>query len=123
MSVKRNKRGKESDEILMKIIREYPGLSQYELARKLKWSFGRVDSSVRRLMKLNKVFLRVVERNGRRVNLVYPKDKKPSTFLEVPMELLEVGNPIWNDKAYFYALDSSTIGVSGSEMLEWKEIG
>jgi len=120
--MKGNKRGTKSDEALLDIIREYPGLSQYELSRKLRWSSGHVDSSVRRLMKSNKVFLRVMERNGRRLNLVYPEEKKPSTLIEVPSELLEAENPAWNDQAYFYALDSSTIGVSGSPMPEWGEI-
>jgi len=36
MIIKRNKRGKESDEMLLEVIEKYPGFSQYELARKLK---------------------------------------------------------------------------------------
>jgi len=122
MSVKRNSRGTESDEALLAAIREYPGLSQYELAMKLKWSSGHIDGSIRRLLKVNSIFLRVIERNGRRVNLVYPEEKKPSNLIEVPSELLGVGNPSWSDQAFFYALDSSTIGVSGCEMPEWGEI-
>lgn len=120
--MKSNRRGKESDKILLEVIRRYSGLSQYELARKLKWNFGRVDSSVRRLLKSRKVFLRVIERSGRKVNLVYPIENIPSNLIEVPSELLKVSNPIWNNQAFFYALDNSTIGVSGCEMAEWKEI-
>jgi len=122
MKMERNKRGKETDKILLGAIKEYPGLSQYELARKLNWHSGHVDSSVRRLLKSNKAFLMVVERNGRRVNLVYPENQKPSNFIEVPSKLLKVGNPTWSDQALFYALDNSTIGISGHEMHEWKEI-
>ena len=121
-TIQSNRRGKESDKILLKVIRCYSGLSQYELARKLKWNFGRVDSSVRRLLKSRKVFLRVIERSGRKVNLVYPIENIPSNLIEVPSELLKVSNPIWNNQAFFYALDNSTIGVSGCEMAEWKEI-
>lgn len=120
--MKSNKRGKESDEMLLNIVRAYPGLSQYEILRKLRWSSGHVDGAIRRLLRSNKVFLEVVEREGRRVNLVYPEEKKPSNFIEVPSELLEVGNPSWSDQAFFYALDSSTIGVSGSQMSEWEEL-
>lgn len=120
--IKRNKRGKESDEFLLDIIKKYPGLSQYELGRKLKWSSGRVDGSIRRLLSANKIFIRVLERNGRRVNLVYPKDQKPLSIIEVPTELLNTSNPIWNECAFVYALDSSTIGISGHEIPEWEEI-
>ncbi len=118
----RNKRGLESDEILLEIIKALPGLSQYELAQKLKWPSGRIDGSVRRLLKGKKVFIRILERNGRRVNLVYPADLKPEDRIEVPAKLLHVGNPTWFNSAFVYGLDSSTIGVSGHAMPEWAEI-
>jgi hypothetical protein len=66
--------------------------------------------------------IRILERNGRRVNLVYPKEQKPLDIVEVPTELLKTGNPLWNEYAFVYALDSSTIGISGCEMPEWEEI-
>jgi hypothetical protein len=120
--IKRNKRGEESDEILLDTIEKYPGLSQYEIGKKLRWSAGRVDGSIRRLLNANKIFIRVLERNGKRVNLVYPKDQKPSNVIEVPTELLNVDNPIWDEYAFVYALDNSTIGISGHEIPEWEEI-
>jgi hypothetical protein len=119
---KRNKRGRESDDILLGKIREYPGLSQYELAKKLKWPIGRIDGSTRRLLNEKKVVIKILERNGRHVNLVYLKDDKPSNIIEVPAKLLDVGNPTWLDSAFVYALDSSTIGISGHAILEWEEI-
>lgn len=119
--MKRNKKGRHSDEKLLRLIQKYPGLSQYELARKLRWSSGRVDGSVRRLLGANRVYIRVLERNGRRVNLVYPEDEKPSNRIEVPTDLLTVSNPVWDENAFFYALDNSTIGVSGCEIPEWEE--
>jgi len=118
----RNKTGKKSDDLLLETVEKNPGLSQYELTRKLDWHSGHVDGSIRRLLKISKIYIRVLERNGRRVNLVYPKDQKPSNLLEVPAELLKTGNPAWKDHAYFHALDSSTIGVSGHEIPEWKEV-
>ena len=120
--LKSNRRGKESDKLILDVIRNYPGLSQYELARKLKSSSGLVDGSIRRLLKQNEVFIRVLERNGRRVNLAYPKGQKPSDIIEVPVGLLETGNPLWDQDAFAYALDSSTIGISGKEMPEWSEV-
>lgn len=120
--VKRNRRGRESDKILLSTIEKYPGLSQYELGKKLKWKAGHVDGSVRRLLKANKIIIKVLERNGRRVNLIYPKDQKPSNIIEVPTKLLTICNPVWNENAFIYALDRSTIGISGHEIPEWKEI-
>ena len=38
------------------------------------------------------------------------------------MDLLHAGNPVWNVNAFAYALDKSTIGISGKEMAEWEEI-
>jgi len=120
--VKGNKKGRESDKILLDIIEKYPGLSQYELGKKVEWSAGHVDGAIRRLLKTNKIFVKVLERNGRRVNLVYPIDHKPSKVIEVPAELLTRANPVWDESAFVYALDNSTIGVSGREILDWKEI-
>ena len=117
-----NRRGKESDKLVLEVIRNFSGLSQYELARKLKSSSGLVDGSIRRLLKQNEVFIQVLERNGRRVNLVYPKEQKPSDVIEVPAELLKTGNPLSGQNAFAYALDSSTIGISGEEMPEWSDI-
>jgi len=114
--------GKKSDEALLNIIQQYQGLSQYELSRKLGWTVGKVDGSLRRLLKDKKVIIQVLERNGRTVNLVYSSDYKPSPSIEVPADLLTVGNPLWLNSAYVYALDSSTIGISGKAKDEWKDI-
>jgi hypothetical protein len=118
---KSNIKGRESDEILLNVIEKYPGLSQYELGKKLKWNAGRVDGSIRRLLNAGRIFVRVLERSGRRVNLVYPKDEKPLNLIEVPAELLHKANPNWSEHAFVYALDNSTIGISDREMPEWEE--
>ena len=120
--IKRNVRGKESDEILLETIKNYPRLSQYELGKKLKWNAGRVDGSIRRLLNEGRILIRVLERNGRRVNLVYPKEQKPVDVIEIPTQLLKTGNPLWDKYAFVYALDSSTIGIAGCEIPEWEEI-
>ena len=117
-----NKKGRECDRTVLEVIKNYPGLSQYELAKKLRSSSGLIDGSVRRLLGQREIFIQVVERNGRHVNLVYPKDQKPSDHLEIPINLLTVGNPLWDQSAFIYALDSSTIGISGKEMPEWNKI-
>lgn len=121
-ALRRNQSGLRSDETLLGVIRNQPSLSQYEIGKKLKWPSGRVDGTVRRLLNENKIFIRILERNGRRVNLVYPKENKPSNVIEVPEKLLHTRNPTWQDSAFVYALDSTTIGISGREMPEWNEI-
>lgn len=115
-------RGELSEEFLLKIIERARGLSLYELSRKAKWTIGRVDGTVRRLLNLNKVFIKVVEKNGRRVNLVYPIDQKPSNIVEVPSNLLRAQNPLWSNEAFIYALDNTTIGISGEELSDWNDI-
>jgi hypothetical protein len=118
----RNKRGLESDKLLLDVINDYPGLSQYELTKKLGWQSGRVDGVTRRLLNQKRIQIKSIERNGRIVNLVYPKDSKPSNIIEVPANLLHVGNPTWLDSAFVYALDSTTIGIAGNKMPEWNEV-
>jgi len=117
----RNKRGVESDKALLDVIKDYPGLSQYELTKKLNWQSGRVDGAIRRLFNQNQIVIKSIERTGRRVNLIYPKDTKPPDIIEVQENLLQFENGQWLDYAFVYALDSTTIGIAGCEIPEWKE--
>jgi len=119
---KSNRKGIESDQLILEVIKNYPGLSQYELAKKLKSSSGRIDGSIRRLLKQHEISIRVLDRNGRRANLIYPREEKPFDLLEIPINLLKTENPLWDKNGFIYALDSSTIGISGKELPEWKEI-
>jgi hypothetical protein len=118
-----NRKGRASVEVIviLEVIRNCLGLSQYELAIKLKSSIGLYDGSIRRLLRQHEVFLQVLEGDGRTANLIYPKDQKPSNLLEVPAQLLKTGNPLWNRSAFIYALGISTMGISGEEMPEWKK--
>jgi hypothetical protein len=118
----RNKRGLESDTLLLKTIQDYPGLSQYELTQKLRWHSGRVDGAIRRLVNEKLIVIKGLERNGRTVNLIYPKDTKPPDIIEVPTNLLQFENGEWLNCAFVYALDSTTIGIAGQEIAEWSEI-
>lgn len=76
-------KGRKSEESLLEIIRAYFGLSLYELAKKAKWTVGHLDGTIRRLLNSGEFFITVLERDGRRVNLVYPKEKS-SNIIEVP---------------------------------------
>lgn len=118
----RNKRGLESDKLLLATIKNNPGLSQYELSKQLGWQSGRVDGAIRRLVNENVITIKSLERNGRQTNLVYPKDHKPTNIIEVPANLLQTDNRSWLHWAFAYALDSTTIGIAGCEMPQWNEI-
>lgn len=117
----RNRRGLESDKLLLEAINNRPGLSQYELTKKLDWQSGRVDGAIRRLVNGNQILIKSTQRNGRLVNLVYAKDSKSSNTIEVPTSLLQFENGTWLGSAFVYALDCTTIGIAGREMPEWKE--
>ncbi len=107
-----------TDEELRDTVNAHPGLSMYELSRKLGWSIGRVDGSVKRLIRGNEAHLRLVERDGRRVNLVFPDSSNVGDEITVSME--ELGSQKWGSNAIVYALDSETIGVSGVFNEKWE---
>ncbi len=109
-----------TDNELRKAVNSYPGLSLYELSRNLGWSIGRVDGSVKRLMDSQEAHIRLVERSGRRVNLVFPAGSDSSDEISIPVNILEKGSNIWGNSAIVYALDSETIGVSGSFNEDWE---
>ncbi len=117
----RNKRGAQSDKLLLDTVTSHPGLSQYEITKQLNWPSGKVDGAIRRLVNKNQLQIKSTQRNGRQVNLIYPKDDKPQNEIAVPSSLLQFENGAWLDSAYVYALDSTTIGVAGKEIPEWKE--
>ena len=118
--MKRNARGVSTDEALLGVITKAPGLSMYELAREVGWTVGRVDGCVRRLLLDHKLAVKTVERNGRMLNLVYPAQTEKPGHIEVPVNLLKVGNPTWQSAAYLYGLDSNTIGISGKVNKNWE---
>lgn len=104
-----------------------PGLSQYELAKRLGWQSGKVDGAARRLLNQGLITINRTEKNGRTTNQIhpketlYPKDNKPPNTIEIPAKLLQLDNGKWAKGAFVYALDSSTIGIAGTEMREWQE--
>lgn len=109
-----------TDNELRETIAVNPGLSLYEISRKLGWSIGRVDGSVKRLLEEKEAHIRLVERDGRRVNLVFPAEATPSDEISVPVKILGRGTNVWGDSAIVYALDSETIGVSGGFNEKWE---
>ena len=122
-----NRRGKQTDNLLLQTAIMHPGLSQYELAKQLGWQSGKVDGAVRRLVNQKLITINRAERNGRTVNLIHPKENlnptntEPRDVIEVPVDLLRFENGEWENIAFVYALDSTTIGMASHEKPEWKE--
>jgi len=110
-----------TNEELSQLIEQEPGLSKYEIKKKLRWSMGKTDGAIRRLLASKKIFIRKIERDGRRVSLIFPIDMMPTNIVTIPKTELEIENPIWTDKAFMYALDSETIGVTGEEYEKWDD--
>jgi len=122
MKSRQTVRGRETDDELHQLIERQPGLSKYELKNELKWSMGRTDGSLQRLLETGRIFIKIIERDGRRVNLIFPIDMKPTNVIKIPIKDLETSNPLWLDNVFMYALDSETIGVAGERFDEWSEI-
>lgn len=118
--MQKHRKGETSDKALLDIIKKHSGLSMYELGQRIGWKIGHIDGSVRRLLNSQKIIIITVDRNGRTVNLVYPRSKKHPAIVEVPKNLLKTGNPTWQKEAYVYALDSNTVGISGKRNKDWK---
>lgn len=108
--------------MLLTTVRKAPGLSLYELGQVMKWSNGKVDGSLRRLLNERKIVINAVERNGRPVHLVYPKHTLPYNTVEIPKSLLKLGNPTWKNVAFFYALDNLSFGMTGKRFLDWERV-
>ncbi len=117
-----NKRSPSVDRALLETIQKYPGLSLYELHKRLRWSIGRVDGSKNRLLLSKKIIVTEINRNGRRVALVYPKPRTTQDSVTIPKSLLHVSNPAWKRQAIFYALDSLSIGITGERFPEWEKV-
>lgn len=116
------KKGKKVNDELYALIEIDPGLSKYELTKKTGWSMGKTDGAINRLLAEGRVFIKEIERDGRQAKLVYPSHLKPSSMITVPETELRRGNPMWLSTAYFYALDSETMGITGGEFDPWDRI-
>jgi hypothetical protein len=116
------KKSKRTDGRILQTVKKSPGLSLYQLSRRLRWSLGKVDGSVSRLVNARRLFVVVGDQNGRRQNQVFPNEYRPTVKISVPTDFLRVDNPTWLDSAFVYGLDNNTIGVAGKPLEDWKEV-
>lgn len=115
------KRSRITNDALFHVIEQEPGLSKYKLSKKLNWSMGKTDGAITRLLGSERIFIKEIERGGRKVSLVYPKAMIPSKIIRIPKSELELEDSIWSREAHFYGLDSDTIGVTGEEYEPWNQ--
>jgi hypothetical protein len=112
--------GTSTDMRVLEAIRESPGISMYNIAKALQFAPGRVDGSVNRLQNRNEIDTQYTLRDGRIVKELYPKgfvqESKPE--VKIDTDLLDSPDD-WKEKAFVYALDRMTIGISPFESHEW----
>ena len=104
------------------LIEREPGLSKYELGKELNWTPGKTDGAIRRLLQKERIFIKEIQREGKRVGLIYPIHMRPDEDISIPVEELEISNPMWMDSAFMYALNMHTIGVTGNIFDQWNDI-
>ena len=111
--------GKTTDSAVLKEIIVNPGSSVSAIAENLKWSNGKVDGSINRLLTERKVIVRYFLQRGTLLKRVYPNTfiEKPKNIVEIPHELIRTD--IWANDAFVYALSRSTIGIAPKENEEW----
>jgi len=115
------KKGMETDKIVLDEVKNKSGLGIREIANKLKWTNGRVDGSINRLLQQNKVRVRHFLKRGVLVKKVYPIDYVLSPHEEfiIPRELVD--DDLWKKNVFAYAISRSTIGLSPIPSVEWKK--
>lgn len=106
---------------LLSMVKEAPGLSAYDASLKLHRPPATVHSAIKRMMRKGEIETRSILRKAGRVTLLYPNGYTfpDNTLIEIPRELIHVGNPTWLN-AFIYALNADSIGVSGEPVPEWE---
>jgi hypothetical protein len=112
-------KGSKTDEMVLAEINKKPKITIHELAEKLGWSNGKVDGSVKRLTKGNKVKVQHLLKNGVLIKEVFPLDyiQKPKNLINIPT--MFINKDIWDKKVNVYALNRSTIAFSPLDIEEW----
>jgi len=118
MATPRTPKGEGTDREILEVIEQRPGLSKYELAHAVGWSMGKTDGAVKRLVDRKLVYLMVLERDGRRVNLIYPAGYVEPDYIGVRGEKV----PVNVVSAFVYALNSASIGVSWENNVDWEKL-
>jgi hypothetical protein len=110
------------DKKLLVFVNESPGLSVYDLSKKVKRHPSTIHSAVNRLSFQHLVATRTVLRKEGKIKRVYPPNFKFGSSHEVvfPKQTVRIGNPSWQ-QAYIYKLSAESIGVAGERVPDWDE--
>ena len=111
------------EKTLLVLVTEIPGMSVYELSRKIKRNPSTVHSAIQRLANGNEIVTKTIVRKKGIVKRVYPRNFEfpDSHVITIPKNAIHVENPTWQN-AYVYQLNSESIGISGEPVPEWSEI-
>ena len=114
--------GLNTDSVILDKIKENPGISTYRIAKILHYSIGRVDGSISRLQERRKIDVQYVLCEGRLIKEIYPKGfitQQEAEVVRLDKELLESPDK-WKKRAYIYALDRITLGITPFKSDEWE---
>ncbi len=116
--------GDQTDDELLETITHHPGLTMYELAKMLEWSFGRTHGSIQRLKEEKKLITRMARKGGKLAHLVFPFQAAGENLGEITIDRKLLEDPAkWEiATAYAYCLTRETIGFSPEENAHWKEV-
>jgi DNA-binding Lrp family transcriptional regulator len=119
--IARQKIARDLEKRLLVLIKDNPGMSVYDLSKRIKRDPSTIHSAVRRLVSEQLVTARTVLRKEGRLKRVYPQEFKFDDFCEVtlPKQVVHIGNPTWQD-AYIYQLNSQSIGIAGEPIPDWE---
>jgi len=108
--------GEATDKTVLELVEHNPGIVLTTLSKELGWSKGRVQGSVNRLERTNRVYSKIVLRQGKTMRRIYSSNyKEPSVgVIEIPAQLID--SKKWSNVAYLYATDRSTIMIESKEM-------
>lgn len=106
---------------LLRLVKESPGLSAYDVSLKMRKPPSTVHSAIKRMTRKGELVTRNILRKTGKITLLYPEGYSfpDNTLVEIPREVVDVGNPSWLD-AFIYALNSESIGISGESVPEWE---
>jgi len=106
---------------LLVLIKDNPGMSVYDLSKRVRRDPSTIHSAVRRLISERLVVARTVLRKEGRLKRVYPQGFKFDDFCDItlPKQVVHIGNPAWQD-AYIYQLNSQSIGIAGEPVPDWE---
>ena len=128
----RKEQAEKTDMALLDFLKEKPGaLSLYQISSEIGWSIGRVQKSIDRLLKKGLVTYKRAFLGGRSLKLIIPTKMetglKPSFVwgrsadVEVAIPTDIVDGEFWGEKAFLYALDRVSFGISSRQERKWHE--